>query len=303
MTKRRKRRVFLSLGVFSLLLAGGVSFFWFYWFGPLRAYYRRGGPIGYPDLLGGKKEWGKTKKRIRRTGWEHDDFVTVGRYGDIEFAAEMIRQMKRGQEISQCYEGHKDSALRMITNQDPGDTVEDWQEWWRANKAKTQEEWIREGFEQAALTLHSPLTKEDIRSLLAVIGTTKEDTHPPRFAAQRHLRHNAMRWLRDSDVDPRDFAMSDLAGDGADALLRGLVLYTRWAAHFPKYYSPGVLSIGMAVGDEKDWVVDCLLVKPWFVAGVYAFLAITFGGGILCLRLSTRKRAPQIDVEAGASNG
>ncbi|NQT85088.1 hypothetical protein HQ563_18885 [bacterium] len=304
MTKRRKRRILLFIGITSLLLATAVSFLWFYWLGPLRAYVRRGGL--YPDCLRAKKEWAKTKRRIRRTGWAHDDFVTVGRYGDKQFAAEMIRRMKPGQDISACSQGHKDTALRMITNQDAGDIVEDWQEWWQVNRDKTQEEWIREGFEQSGLTLHSPLTHKDIRSLLAVIGTTKEDTHPPRFAAQRHLRNNAMRWLRDSDVDPRDFTMSDLAGDEADAVLHGLLLYTRWVAHSPKYYSPGVLSIGRPAGNvnsESDLAVLSLYTERWFVAAVYALIAITFGGGILCLRLATRKLTPRTDVEADGSGG
>jgi hypothetical protein len=281
MTRRRKRRILLFIGITSLLLATAVSFLWFYWLGPLRQF---GHWIETPYTLSPREEWTRTKRRIRRTGWNHSDCITVGRYGDKEFAAEMIRRMKPGQYISSCWGGHKDEALRTMTNQDAGDTVKEWQEWWQANKHKTQQQWIREGFEQAGLTLHSPLTKQDITALLLIISRPGEtpDYH----------WNNAFRWLRDNDFDPRSFTPYDLEGDDPDALLAGLIRYTQWGTRYPK---------GCLRAPEGALEVDWFLMKPWFVAGVYSLLAITFGGGILCLRLSTRKLKPQTDVEAGDS--
>lgn len=64
--RRPRRRLLLSLGVLLLLLAIGVSFFWFYWLGPLRDYVH-----GEEDRdpFGLMRRWSTVQKRIRRTGW------------------------------------------------------------------------------------------------------------------------------------------------------------------------------------------------------------------------------------------
>jgi hypothetical protein len=188
-----------------------------------------------------------------------------------------------------------------MTNQDAGVQAEDWLAWWRSNKHKTQEEWIREGFEQSGLTLDSPLTKEDIRSLLLVVGKTKEGASSS-LDAPNYLRYNAMRWLRDSDFDPLSFNVSDLPEHDADAVMGGLIRFCRWSTDFPKEDAVGVLAIGEHPS-EKERRTCGTVVMRWLAWGVYVFLALSVGGGILCLRLATRKLKPQTDVEAGDSGG
>lgn len=204
-----------------------------------------------------------------------------------------MKEMKPSDRISAS---HRYDALRWMTNQDhPGETLREWLAWWQANEDKTQDEWIREGFEQAGLTLHSPLTKRDKKALLLMIGN-REETPGYRWI-------NAMRWLRDSDFDSREFTMSDLAGDDADLILMGLTSYSKFEGRYPKQWSPGVLDIGAPVLDGGLVILSSPLTKAWFVAGVYSLIAITFGGGILCLRLAPRRVTPQTDVEADDSGG
>ncbi len=167
----------------------------------------------------------------------------------------------------------------MATNQDPGFTVEACQNWWRRNRHKTQEEWVREGFESAGLRLESPLSMDDIRALLLMVGR--------KGATPRHLFYNALRWLRDSDFDPRSFTVSDLTRDDGQDLLNGLIRYSQWTARYPKGETPGVLAIGSPPG-EAGIVFDWLPTKPWFVASVHAALAAALVAGILCMRLGWR---------------
>ena len=142
------------------------------------------------------------------------------------------------------------------------------------------------------MTLHSPLTKEDIRSLLFVIGKTKEGKHKSSFESPLYLRYNAMRWLRDSDFDPLSFRVSDLPEDDADAVMAGLIRFCRWSTDSPKDDAVGVLDIGEPPS-EKEWRTGGTIVMRWLAWGVYVFLVISVGGGILCLRLATRKLSPQ----------
>src|SRR5262245_5475062 len=51
---------------------------------------------------------------------------------------------------------HVWNALQAITNQDAGRSARDWRAWYDANKSKTQEQWILDGFAKQHFPVASP---------------------------------------------------------------------------------------------------------------------------------------------------
>lgn len=292
MARQRKRWILLSFGVLLLLVAVGGSFFWFYWLNPQRKYIGR--CYVWNDPLWHHRKWADTQKRIRRFRWWHDDFGWVGSWGGKEWVEWITNHIKPGEKIFDCQHGHMDNALRMMTNQDPGFRAEDWLAWWQENQHKTQVEWIREGFQQAGITLHSPLSSEDVRALLALIGkrespVAKEDqVTAPSWEFPWYLRYNAMRWLRDSDFDPRSLSVDDLTGQDGDVLLNALLLFCQWKGENGKGYTPGELPI---TGPVEEWKLSVPpIAGPWVAVIAYSSLAVVFAAGTLSLRFALRSR-------------
>jgi hypothetical protein len=253
-----------------ILLATGtaLAFLWFFWMLPLRHLLDYN---GWSARHSAKAHWEETQKQIARVGWFHDNFGYVGAYGDKAWAARIIRRFKPGQDISSCGASHKDSALARITNQYPGDSAAAWLAWWSTNQAKTQEQWILDGFRQEGIEIQSPFTKANIQALLVVIGRTNH-TEAPKLRTARAW--NAARWLRDHEFDPLSIHASDLPADKADAMLRGLVKYGRSVAMYPALHDVGV--------------PIPRLTYPGFRATVCAIILGCFVAGWLCLRFGRR---------------
>jgi hypothetical protein len=287
-------RLTRPFGILSLILGLGLAFCWFYLLSPLRHM----SDMRWRDTHTEKRYWEEVQKSIARIGWTHDCGPEVGRYGDKEWAAWIIAHILPGDDIESCSAGHKDGALRCITNQNVGGAAEAWLRWWQDNRDKTQEQWILQGFRKDGLELHTPLTKEDITALLLIIGKTGRDSeaHPYPY----EWRYNAFRLLRDSDFEPSSFTLDALPAKDRDVGFAGLIRFAERAGYEPKQASPGVLAIGTPVSD--DYACPAFA-SGRFNAVVCAILALLIAGGLLCLHFSLRNRLKRKDASSEAGVG
>lgn len=193
--------------------------------------------------------WQEREASIKRWGWEHDDFGDVGSYGGKEWAAWIMERINAEHDLSECREGHKEGALRTITNHAPPLTETDpatdrkkwgpwpqqtawWKEWWSKHQHESQEEWVRAGFASAGIEIEQPLSHEGAEKLLALIGqrSDRTTTFKPKVINadtlqplnEHFLRYNAMRWLRDSDFDVAAYAMEKITPETPDAVKQGV---------------------------------------------------------------------------------
>ena len=266
----KTRRFLLSFGSFLLFFGLIGAFFWFYWLLPWRNTYNWEWHEHHTE----KEWWAEIEKRINHIGWTHDDTLDLALYGNKEWFVRLMKDIKPGDDLNMCCGGlsHQLIGLRGMTNQDAGETAEAWLNWWDANRHKTQEQWIREGFAQRGLVLHSPLTKDDIIALLTVLG--KIEDYP------RYWRHNAYRWLRDSDFVPLSLHASELPAESADAVLAGLVKFSRWVGRSPKEKALGVLDIGEPIDENNQCFCPPKAAMPEFAAMINALIIVLFGGGL-----------------------
>lgn len=214
--------------------------------------------------------WDSTQKSIQRTGWHHDDFVIVGSYGDKHWAEKIISTLSGKDEILACREGHRTIALAIITNQELGDNVDKWRDWWSANKDKKQEEWIKDGFEKkVGLVLSDTLQKSDIDALLIIIG----DSEIP-----YSLRWNAFRWLRDSGFETDSYNYADFPSNDENKVLSGLKEYCKWIVKMPRSDSPLVLDLG--VDDPDSQIRGPFIFQQESIIVIYGLIVATFLGGL-----------------------
>jgi hypothetical protein len=268
---------------FLLVVAGlAAGYFWFYYWGPLRHYYDPAWCREHSQVAG----WEEYQECVHRSGWTHDGFGIVGRLGDKHWVEWIMTHIQPGEDIVTCDAGHKAHGLRYLTNQDAGNSAEAWIAWWRKNQAKSQEDWIREGFRQRGLELETPLTHENILALLKLmVYTGDEKDCPPDY-----MLYNAFRWLRDSDFDPETFGVKDVPAKDGDRVLQGLVRFSRKLGWHPKSDGQGVLNLGEPLNDHADDEMR----KPWFATLKWQIIADTlaivpFSIGLLLLFLPFRK--------------
>jgi hypothetical protein len=245
-----------------------IAYFWFSKIGPWRH-------VCDPNWLRQHSEeayWNEVKISISRLGWQHDEFAPAGSYGDAQFMAWMMARINPGDDISSCVAGHKDNAFREITNQDAGENAIAWLNWWKVNKSKSQVEWLRDGFAQHDITVTIPPSNEDTVPLLRLLGDSSEPETVPPF-----VKHNAFRWLRDSDFNPVEFALSDDAGSLDDTARAGLLEYLRRERYWPKKDRVGILAFGEMEDPYSGFLIPAML-EPKFQATVYALIV-----GPLCI--------------------
>ncbi len=270
------RWALLILGLVLLIGSAGGAFFWHYWLGPWR------NTVNERWLRRHSAEaiWEETQEKILRLGWGHDDGQVVGLYGGREWVAWLIEGMRPGESISDCRHGHKDESLRCMTNQYPGPSAEAWIDWWQANRHKTQTEWIRDGFAQGGLVLHSPLTRADVRKLLAAMGT--KDKVP------RGWRWNAFRLLREGGFRTDTMKPGDLSGEDGEVVLAGVLAYAEWSALHPPVDPAGLLRKGPP--PEDDMAVTPRLAGRSATIALGALFAFLFAVGVFCVAFFVRLR-------------
>lgn len=183
---KRPSRFLLVLGIVLLVLDSCAIFMWLYFLQPLR----HEGSAEWRATHTDEELWSEIQKRVHRLEWMHDDVGNVGMRGDKQWTEWVVHRIKPDEDLRSCAIGHKDHALRYMTNQDAGHMGGDWIAWWEKNKSKTQEQWIRDGFVANGLKLNNPLDESDIWRLLAAIAEADKDTY----------RFNAARLIMASDL-------------------------------------------------------------------------------------------------------
>lgn len=284
------RAIARVVAVLMIIGAAIVAYLWFYKIAPTRhtldpAWYRRHSTEAY---------WAEVRTGIQRFGWGHLD--PIGPYADAEFMSWAMSHTRPDDDISGCVAGHRVGGFRQITNHDLGDSAAEWLAWWQQNEAKSQEEWIRDGFTPYGVTVGIPPSEADTIPLLTLLGnvSTNESDRIPGF-----VKYNAFRWLRDSGFNPVAFAISNATESTQTVITAGLLEYFRRERIFPKRDHVGELTFG----ENRDLYADCTLpgmLQPRFKAGVYALVF-----GLPCLAVAmiawTLKKPRHKNVEPDGS--
>jgi len=280
-----------------VLLGAGLigAYWWLYKVAPARH-------LVDPEWLAAHSEearWAEEQKDYRRRGTSPDLCFRgdrIGFYGGKDWFLWLDRQIRNPGEFRHC--GCTEYALSLMTNQE---TVS-WKEWADANRERSQEEWIRDGFVHYGVGVHLPPRPDDAVPLLRLLGRESWDflwEGPQRGSAPKavpsYVHYNAYRWLRDSGFEPLDFASSNPVLAAEPDISRGLFTFAQWRAAYPGRHGLGVLAFGRESEKRSHLDMRPALAKPWVAAGVDASLvAITIGGGLLVL-LCIRKKKGTID--------
>lgn len=228
--------------------------------------------------------WKEVQRAILRTGWSHDDSYTVGTHGDKAWAAWIMKNVGPGIDMGSCMAGHSERAMRLLTNQDVGDKSDDWLKWWQANKDKSQEQWIVDGFRENGFVLTTSPTKANIDRLLELIGESRDQER------QDHLAYNSYRWLRDSGFDAVKFAIDNK--DLAAKQKTGLIEYERFQQHYPTACKVGILPFG----EDKSWFGMPIVSTPTYKLKVHASIWMKLVVGMGFVALSFRKHVMPSNV-------
>ena len=260
-------------------IAGLVAgYLWFYHWGPMRrvvdpAWYRQHSETAY---------WDEYQACVQRSGCTHDWFAVVGRLGDKRSVQWAMDHIRPGDDILTCAVGHKAHGLRLLTNQNAGDSAEAWLAWWEQNKSKSQEDWIREGFRKYGVELQTPLTPANIIALLKLAARTEEE----KGGEPNYVQYNAFRWLRDSDFDAGKFSVKDIPAKDADRVLQGLLGFASLSSRYPKGDRLGVLKLGEPLGPVRDYPPIFVTTQFQVLANAIVFVPLCMG--VLLLWLSFR---------------
>ena len=229
--------------------------------------------------------------------WFHDDGSDVGAFGDKSSAEWIMKHVKPGGGMG-CWGdrlSHSADAMRKITNQDVGDRTDAWLAWWVTNRAKTQEEWIEDGFRQCGCDIDAPPTPQQVSVLLAKLGSS--ETNAP-TAVPWHIKYNAFRFLRDSGFEPVGFAISNqnLSADVAEGLLEYAQLVRSW----PAESGVGILAFGKK---SQKWGSEYLpgIVKTKFQVIAYSlvFGPLLLGAGLLMWSARKKKEESVEPCDSG----
>ena len=235
--------------------------------------------LGAASIL--KPQFGRNAKPafIGRAGLT--TYLRCWMFGDKQWVQWIMDRVRSDKDLLGCSAGHKDHALRLLTNQDAGKSVADWRAWWEQNRSKSQEDWIREGFRKYDVDLQTPPTRANTVALLklAVYMEEKPGCIPD------YIQYNAFRWLRDSDFEPDKFTVKDIPAKDVDRVLQGLVRFARRSGEYPKCDGVGVLNLGEPVS-HYDFTPDIFSSRWRILADTIVFGSL--GAGLLLLWLSFR---------------
>ncbi|MHC4796114.1 MAG: hypothetical protein ACYTF1_05675 [Planctomycetota bacterium] len=286
MRSRLFRRILLLVGIISLIGAVAGSTYWFYFLTPLKKLY----DTQWLDNHSHYAIWAELQKSLKRNGGSHDEFMRLGYYGNEEWVRWLINKLPQSSDDGGmcCTVGLMYGALGIMTNQELAYKPDAWISWWERNKDKTQVEWIREGFEIHGVSLQSPLTQENIISLLRILG---------RKDIKRGHPYNAYRWLRDSFfvVDLSKFSYADLPEENPEEVFEGIKRYNYYRGYYPGGGAPGTLEI---TGPYKASRSCLNISKTGYVVFVNSLITASALVGIYCIYLTRKlKRSPQVQIE------
>jgi len=234
---RFKRWFWRFLGLFGVLLVGTTIYAGYQWhfaFSPYRKMYNYEWCHNHSEVAYWHAMENAMEHSIKKGHLPHEAGCYVSTWGDEEWTRRLIEGIESGKlEFDTCEDGHIDGALRVLTNQDIPNEIDIWVAWWKENKDKTQEEWIRDGFEDIDITVTDELTDGLTIELLIVLGSSnnEDDEESPYSGANQF---NAYRWLRDHRFRWRDFEYDDLPDENPEVVFHGLGQYASYHERYPK---------------------------------------------------------------------
>ena len=278
-------------GIAAMLCFTGLfcGYWWFYEAAP----FRHTASPAWCSSHSQREYWREVQVGIHRVMWDHDDALTVGRFGDKSWAEWIMAHVKPGMNMGCSSAGPRRSAtaMRHITNQDAGENADGWLAWWAKNKSKSQEEWIADGFHQRGFDVEVPPTPQQIPVLLGLLGNSEADKLT---AIPNHMKYNAFRCLRDSGFEPVEFAISNRTLSAE--VQRGLLEYSKKERFWPVASGVGILSFGKKDEDLESFSIPAIL-EPRFQIIAYALIFAPLLLGTALLIWSFRKKAK--NAEAG----
>lgn len=304
----RANRVFRAMVLTCgfLLVAAGLmaAYWWSYKLAPMRHLFDQEWLAAHSEAA----RWAEEQKDYRRLGSSPDLCFRgdrIGFYGSKEWCLWLVAQIRDSDKFRHC--GCTDTALALMTNQ----RVTSWDEWTEANSARSQEEWIKDGFLEYGVNVHLPPEPEEAEQLVRLLGRQSWDelSEGPHGASgpdaiPGHVQYNAYRWLRDSGFEPLAFASSNAKLTSQSDISRGLLRFAEWHAAYPGDDGLGVLAFGRHSVDGLHIDFRPVIAKPWVRFVVDVFIAMTtIGGGLLVLCFIRRRARANIVTRSVVSDG
>jgi outer membrane protein assembly factor BamB len=130
---------------------------------------------------------------LSRAGDPHDvilEIVRIGNATSVPFLIDALAKQgtvpREGPYSAIDTRFHCLEALQVITNRDAGRNAEDWRSWYEVNRAKTQEQWMLEGFAANQFPVANPTEDAFITALIRA----SDPKYQPGY-----IRTNALRML------------------------------------------------------------------------------------------------------------
>jgi hypothetical protein len=141
--------------------------------------------------------------------------------------------------------------------------------------AKSQEEWIQDGFATVDIHVSLPPTEADVIPLLELLGTEDVDGT---WGYSTSLKYNAFRWLRDSDFnfDPMDFVFTHSTDAARPEIQAGLLEYRKHERRHPNRETAGRLYFGTVTDWYDDWDYLSWIAYPVFKQRMNALIVGLF---------------------------
>jgi hypothetical protein len=274
------------VGAILVLVGLCVGYWWFYTLGPARHMldYRWTGRHSMQEC------WAEVQAGIHRGVWMHDDAFDVGLFGDKAWAEWIMNHITPDTNMG-CFGhlAHSDTSMQFITNQNEGQRdAKAWIAWWKKNKAKSQEQWIVDGFAACGLTIDIPPTPGQIPSLLTLLGKPGHEQSAPGLSP---TQYNAFRCLRDSDFDAVAFVLAKRP-IGTD-VRQGLLAYSKWLTRWPEAAGVGILPFRVKQNESNVSVCLPAICTPRYKIAVYSCVFVSIVLGAALTLLPFRRKKPQ----------
>lgn len=270
-SKPRRPKLSLAFGVVLLLAAAGIAWVWFYVLAPMRRFYDQ----DWRERHSKWAHWEEEQSSYHRFNRSPDLLYGIDdiyRFGDAKWFKWLLDNVVNGGDSFRVC-GCTIECMSVISNH-YFETNAEWTNWYTANQAKSQEEWIRDGFRASGIEIQLPPSSEDTSRLLGVLGKRSVDPKrvgwdgEPRLDAPFSLRYNAYRWLRDMEFDPVAFLLASDVTSLSEDVREGVVQFRKHEKSDVPNSTLGRLSF--APHPETEWQSSrsVVLYKTWFHVAV-----------------------------------
>ncbi len=284
----RRPKLAITFGVLLLSGAGVLAWFWFYTLAPMR----RVLDLDWRAMHSKEAQWAEEQKSYRRFTRSPDLWYgadDIYRFGDETWFKWLLDRVLSGDSSFRVC-GCTMECLAVMSNHD-FDADADWANWYEANKEKTQEEWIQDGFATQGMTISLPPSDDETESLLMILGKRSKDPKnvnsagEPRLDAPGFMRYNAYRWLRDMGFDPVAYLLKSDVASLPKELKEGVTQYREYEkGDVP---NSGLGRLSFAPAPESDWrpSISVMVHKTGIQASL---LVIVLVAGVTGLGLTRR---------------